>query len=419
MQSLHFLFVYRTLRTGGIETLIVRISNWLIENGHRVTLLLEKGGELLELLNKNVRVDVLGYKYYLSFLPRLNKIYLKQYYDDQIDVIFSFRPRSCLLASVIYRNMKMKPKFITGTYHLNEYFIKGKNHVESVLHSYLLNNYISDKSKLFMSRAVRDSHEVHLRRKMPEARIWPLPIEERMFQDVVRNPRKFKIVSIGRAIDFKTYNIYMIDVIDELVREGYDVYWDVYGRGDLEQEMRMRIGERKLEDRISLKGTLPYPEMKTALSDAYLFVGMGSSALEAGFCKVPCIPAVIQSKEPMVYGYLYDLPYYTCGEFLEGVKKVKVVDLIRNLFSLSPEDYQREMDKTYSYVQAYRMNAVMREFLRIVDGTPRGQTVRPFRTGMHSLYFLYEIIYQMYICIKSKFRTCPSAQQNSFCCQEF
>src|SRR5690606_16390596 len=116
---------------------------------------------------------------------------------------------------------------------------------------------------------------------------WPLPVDSDHFIPADRRPIWGKIVSIGRLSEMKEYNFYMIEVVAELIRRGYDVTWTVYGAGEFEEVMRTMIRERNLEGVIALAGPMPYERCRQVLSDAYVFVGMGTTIVEAAMFGVP------------------------------------------------------------------------------------------------------------------------------------
>ena len=88
----------------------------------------------------------------------------------------------------------------------------------------------------------------------------------------------------------KEYNLYMVDIVHRLRAKGLAVEWSVYGEGSLRSSIEARIAELNLENTIVLKGALPYERFGEAMQSAYVFVGMGTSIIEAGLCQVPGVP---------------------------------------------------------------------------------------------------------------------------------
>ncbi len=66
---MNFLFTYVSMQTGGIETLILRMTDWLIKKNHSVDILLMfKRGDLLSKINKKANIITLGNYPELRFL---------------------------------------------------------------------------------------------------------------------------------------------------------------------------------------------------------------------------------------------------------------------------------------------------------------------------------------------------------------
>lgn len=371
MQNKHYniLLVYNHLRTGGIETLIVRMANWFVSNGHDVTLFLLEPGECLSLLDKRVKVIIFGFSV-LIYIPVLGKIYLNKKIKEHFDLIYSYGPEACFLASYIYKYLNpygQKPVFLNGIYHPYEFAIIKQKSFPDKMRIHLYNEYINDKSKLFMSEEVRSGNTPILGRSMPESEIWPLPIKGNECKNT-RNFIPYKIVSIGRYDKFKKYNLYMISIIEELVQLGYDATWEAFGYGPLEQEMKKSVESKNLGNRIFIGGRIPYEKFADVVSTAQIFIGMGTSIIEAGFCKVPCIPAIVDDTRGLTYGPLYSLPYYSCGEQLaDNYPTVSVKDEICRIFKMNKNEYNEESEKTYKYVQAYAMDPLMQKFLGFIE----------------------------------------------------
>jgi hypothetical protein len=394
---LHFLLVYIHLRTGGIETLIVRMANWLIAGGHRVTLLLKEPGELLELLDERVEVEVLGPKRFLFFLPFLGKRHLRKYDEKEIDVIYSYGPEACYFASYVYKYgfKGRKPAFMNGIYHPQEFALGGEISILDRMYINLYDKLVNNGSKIFMSEEVRRGNAEILGAPITGSSIWPLPIDSSRFCNIVRKAVPYKIVSIGRFTKFKSYNIYMFDVIEELLQMGYDVTWDIYGYGPMEDEMRGLINARGQSKRIFMKGVLPYKNYAEAMAVAHVFVGMGTALIEAGFCRVPCVASIANDTKGLTYGALYNLPYYSCGEPLsDDYKTFTVTNAIRRIFDMNQEEYEKETELTFQYVQPYSIDGLMQKFVERAKAAPLAQDIDSY-PGWKFSYYCAKMLFQM------------------------
>jgi len=362
MKNKTILFFHINLRTGGIETLIVRMVNWLVSNGYSVKLLLQYGGELLSLVDKRVEVKILNLKAPFMFLPGIARIVSKDNFFNNIDLIYTMDPETCWLGVLLHSYLEKKPIFLTGVYHPRAYMM------EDVPKAYriLFKSHIGDDLKIFMNEATLKSHEVALGTVFEKSKIWPLPVDSSSYNMIKRNPIKYKVVSVGRLVDFKSYNIHMIKVIQALLLKGHDIQYHIYGYGDMENELRRMIVKEHLEERVYFHGKLVYSEFKNTMIDAFAFVGMGTSLIESALCKVPGIVAVENSTHPESYGYIYELPEYSCGESIPGKRVFNIEYLLENLFNLSDSEYHCECEKSYEHAMRFDIEKLMPEFLGLL-----------------------------------------------------
>jgi len=364
-----YLFIFNSPGIlGGIETLIVRMSRWLIDQGHQVSVVACSVDNWKHLLPAEARVFALGerYKelYYYLHAMRL----CKQLKLEKPDVIKAFDLPASWIACQIASLCGKQCKVIAGIY--NPAVFKWYYGAESVkswearklyLANYL--NCIPPSARIFCGMdQVTELEEVHQQNGI----LWPLPIDTTQFDPACRNPEPGKIVSVGRLSPMKEYNLYMIDVVRELRDRGHDVTWTVYGTGEYEGEMRERIAKSGLEDAITMKGTIPYRAFWQALEDAWVFVGMGTAILEASLFGVPNVTAVAYDREGLTWGPIYRLPRGSLSPAINCPPRLRIVDELERILRLTPTDYRAEEILVSEHVQDHEVNASMQRFLEIV-----------------------------------------------------
>jgi hypothetical protein len=387
---MHFLFIYPSPGVlGGVETLVARMSRWLVEKNHQVTLLIENPGKWTGVLPQGVRCVVLEKRfrelyYYWHASQLWNSLQL-----PAPDVIKSFDlPSSwmaCQLAALLGNNCKV----LAGIY--NPLVFKWYYSSNSLprwddnllyLRNYL--NHIPANARLFCGiDQAEELDEVHHEKGM----LWPIPIDTTQFEPAWRRPKWGKIVSIGRLSPMKEYNLYMIDVVKILRDRGHDVTWSVYGTGEYETAMRERVKQQGLEPVIFFEGTVPYNRFWKVLEDAYVFVGMGTSILEASLFKVPNVNALAYDREGVTYGAVHQFPPGSIGPSIAFPPKFKVVDEIERILRLGPTEYQAEAESVYRHVQDHVIDASMQRFLGLV------RDADPIRTKK----LLYQINYPLWL----------------------
>jgi len=88
---------------------------------------------------------------------------------------------------------------------------------------------------------------------------------------------------------------YLVRAMDHLARRTRDVFLDIFGKGPMENEIRHLISSLHLEDRVRLRGHVPYARLLNRVKRAdvvvipSLYEAQPVSALEAMACKKPVV----------------------------------------------------------------------------------------------------------------------------------
>jgi hypothetical protein len=354
---------------GGVETLLLRMSQWLTEHGHDVCLLTNAVDDLHQELPMKV---ALGNKFaYLQDIWR-TKLYFRQLCPMDFDVIKSFHIYDSYSATIIANAIGRKVKLIAGIYTPQQLTYAGatKPHLDN----FLKNIPIKSRLVCFADslKELRDSSNDPTQ----GAIYWPPPVGDiaQIFKS--RLPQNGKIVSIGRLAPMKEYNLFMINLIRDLVGMGYNVNYHIYGDGPYEDEVKERILQCRLEKRVIFHGRLPYHRMHDALADAHLFVGMGTSMIEAAQNGVPSLGAVPFDSSGLSYGPIYNIPTESVSQqrILTTAPSRRMIDDIKRILDMSNDDYQAECKRTYNYSAFWSLDNRMHEFVEIVKNAPYFKT---------------------------------------------
>jgi hypothetical protein len=151
--------------------------------------------------------------------------------------------------------------------------------------------------------------------------------------------------------------------------------------------MKARIDKLGLGEVIEMRGILNYSDFASALQDAYLFVGMGTSIIEAALCGVPGVVALAHETNGLTYGPLYRFRFGNCGELMDAAPSTTVEAEIERVLGLREQEYEEEMQRTREYAKAYAMDGSMDRFLEIVAkaSAPKASYVLFYWYYIHSL----------------------------------
>lgn len=378
---MNFVFTTCRLVMGGNETLILRMSEWLLSEGHSVTVIAAQGGYLADKMPKGCNVIVVGsFRFGAAVIPFFN-------YDDDIkeifkqaDVVMSFSGGGCMFAYHLYKRFSPKSaKLISGVFHPNT-GVSEVSYFNSIFW-----NAVFNENKFYMNKAISEEH-AQKGYDTENTKLWTLPvIIDRKSDNLSIGFDSNIILSIGRLTEFKGYNYYMIDVVKELVNQGFkNIEWHVIGddepntREPVKKYMQSKIIEYGLQDNIMLHGIIDYKELPKFINKSKVFVGMGTSAVEACACGVPTICAVVDEKEGYTYGYMWDQPKGCVGEKLLNTKPdIKVLDLIKNLLLLNESDYQKMSTKALNVTEDFLLENQMKEFMSLLISSKPGLNRKP------------------------------------------
>ncbi len=359
---MHYVFIYPSSGImGGIETQMVRMSRWLVSHGHAVTVVTDSARDWGRLLPKEVRCVALGGKFkLLTYFFHARKLW-QTLNVPKPDVIKSFDFWTAWIAYQL--TLIAGGKVVAGIY-VPQKALRLEHGSFYVRH---LLRHVPAKARLFMSpEQIEEFETVHGQ----GGELWPLPVDASQFLPATRKPQWGKLVSIGRLSVMKEYNLYMIDVVAELRQRGHDVTWTAHGTGQYEAEMRAMIRERGLEGVITLAGAMPYERCWQMLADAYVFVGMGTTILEAALFKVPNVLALAYDRAGLTYGPIYRVPLGSVGDTRRETPTLRVVDEIERILKFTPEEYAAEQERVYQYARPYESDVSMQRFVELTQAAP-------------------------------------------------
>ncbi|HWI57979.1 MAG TPA: glycosyltransferase, partial [Bacillota bacterium] len=270
---MRFLFIWPASGAlGGVETLLARMSRWLLKQGHQVDLLVGRGDNWVQTLPKEVRCIVLEERFSELYYYYHAKRLWKSFGLPNPDVIKSFDLDSAWIAPQLAAIIGNGCRVLTGMYGS---FLFKWYHAPPWLGTcsaakLYVDNYV--RAIPAESRLVCGVDQIEELEEVFQEKcfLWPIPIDTAVFNQASRKPKWGKIVSVGRIDVLKQYNLYMVDVVKELIARGHNVSWSIYGTGDKEPIVRKHIEQAGLQDVVSLNGTVPYQRFWEVLSDAYV-----------------------------------------------------------------------------------------------------------------------------------------------------
>ena len=328
---MHILFIRNYPTVDGVFTLLLRLAKQFKKDGHTVYFI-DFGVE------SDLKSEIEG-----AFnLLNIGDVKIKKNIPN-IDILFPFADGELLYWCINYLKYELfkNAKMVMGVFHPRAYF--SSTYIgptpDTRLNKLILENLPSENI-LFMNEVVKRDHKNYFKNKFEKSLIVPLPVKlDNKLRDLSKINRK-KIVSISRLENFKRYVLPMIDVIEELHNVGHEFEFYIYGHGQLEKFIENYIAQKKLGQYVFLMGKLDYEKLYLVLEDSFMFVGMGTTIIEASSIGVPSLQAIDNEKRPVTYGFFSNLSGFCVGEVVPELPLINMKDSIIELSKQNELEYQ-------------------------------------------------------------------------------
>lgn len=376
-----FVLVYGGLRTGGIETLIVRMAHFLTRKGFLVVVCCGDGALLSALPSM---AEVLIY----SDSTDLRRKFANgtQSLSKATDVIIvSFDPISAARALFVELMLPARSivSHLSGVFHPRAYFMTGERKDRIVLNHWVA-RAVGSPYLFFMNDECRDGHAQRWHADLDASPIVILPIDNAERSWNVKTDGPLRIVSVGRLVDFKAYNLGAPKLVSTLRQRGVDASWDIYGDGSFRERIAAEIEIHGVNDFVKLKGELPYREFSEVVAGYDVFIGLGTAALEAAMLGVPTICATDSQRE-LCYGYLHELPYGNVGEMQREPPNVKILTLIEKYAHADRVARTRLSELCRGAAMKYEMGGFINQLVTV----HRVQPIAPSRIMKRLVAWIY------------------------------
>lgn len=390
------LFIYSELAIGGIQTFYVRMAKARHALGKKTKFLLVRERRFCDpqLLEEAMKyADV----YFLDDIANVSAKNLKiipsscllltplkrSAVEDVLDGVGHAHVSNAIYALFYMRMARIAckaAKYTIGVYHFREFVwdFEGRTPYFQRINKEVFSS--EPRNRVFFNERVLSGYESHFHCSLHASSLFPLGVIPegvgKILKHTERKCQQLLIVSIGRLVHFKSYNLWMIDVVAQLVGQGASVIYHIYGDGPLKHAMQEKINSLQMNEHIQLKGTLAYNEISSVLQSADLFVGSGTSIIDASALGVPSIIGIESEQEPMTYGYLCDVPGFSYNEN-DLYPKTKVMDIITDYLKANKEEVLSLSRRHIEKASIFTVEACERNFAAIdIQKTPVNELVK-------------------------------------------
>lgn len=382
---MHVLFVYVGLPLGGIETLLVRLSQSLARASARVSVLLatrHTDAGLLAQLREHANVAYLDQflpqgpwspiqdKPLLRFVLPIHSNALQGWLQGSPDICHAADTGSLLLAMRLAAATDIG-KLTVGVYHDREYLFEESASNIFVHKADALFRALPPEHLVFFNESSVRVHSERFGADYRAATLTPIGIDTARWRAHSLGRQSNRIVSIGRLTPFKSYNSHMVDAIARLRTQGLHLQYDIYGTGECAQSLTEQIARLNLQDSVHLKGSIAYGQIPQALEAALAFVGSGTALIEASAAGVPSIIGIEHARDAGTYGFLHDttgLSYHDAGL---PYPLTTFDACLTTLSEMSKADYAETAHRARLRAEDFGIDRTCEGFLGLLDRTRR------------------------------------------------
>lgn len=343
---------------GGTATLSIRLGKHLINKGYQVLFICQK----LTDTNNVKLMSGIGIKMYCWSNEEICGNLVKKHGKNNNYIFLTYRVEEYLIAEKFKAKLMITKNILYVVHHHG--LIKGANQniiikrlTKNFYHK-IINKMLDNKSVIFMDNKSLEETEKYYGFNIikREGIVSNLPIEVTKFDSTKIgnkvNLNTFNLLTIARAeFPFKGYIIGLIDDFQTLCNIYNNITLTIisFGRDEIEISEKVRQLPSIIQNKINLIGQTPYDELHTYFNQAHLYLGMGTTILDAVNHGVPSI---------IVEGYTYNNNssgfFHTQPELLAAYDKlIPATNYIKNVIQMSKQEYLELCEIEHKKLEQY------------------------------------------------------------------
>lgn len=372
LQKKKIIIFFHDFIMGGSETLILRIIRWLVENKHEVTVICKSCIEYFEFEFQKSNIELIkvsdySYKKIKNILCKIStNVPQEQYY-------ITFFMDDFIFTEKLLHNKKNILNIFYILHPLHTIALGRLEKIKKPFNKRILKTAYNQNKLVFMDEDCISVCEKHynLNLKDEYKKIIRLPMK---INSNPTEPKKkkedFNILTITRLdFPFKGYVLGLIDDFAELKKIYSKITLTIIGDGKGKEVVEKKIKQidTKTQQDIFLKGTIPYNQLDSYFKKADVYVGMGTTLLDASNNGLISITVYSYTYQFFATGFYYENPQILCGlEFGLAYPKVDGISLLKKIINMKQNEYQELSQKSFfTLKKIYDIERVMRNLMKI------------------------------------------------------
>lgn len=314
---------------GGIESKMVKISNYNDLNNEWIFCALGKGGEAeKEIKNNNKRVICFNRPYKIPSISTIIQLY-KFFKDEKPEVVHSSGAEANF-HGVIAAKLAGVPKIITEEIGIPKHSLLAKIIFKGIFK--ISNKVLGESFKV--TENLREEY------KISSSKVYLVPNfinPSFTLNTAIRNREFFRLVSISRLEPVKNIQS-ILHVIAKLKKEKENILLTIVGEGSQRQFLESLTEQLQIKENIIFTGYQSNPIPYLIEADVYILTslseGASNSLLEAMSCATPSLSTNVGSAEEMINDGFN-------GFLVEPNEDNMLYSKLKDILCLSSEDLKR------------------------------------------------------------------------------
>lgn len=361
---------------GGTHTLTLRICVWLQQNGYNSMVLCNNSNnqEIVDILKKNntriIQLDSSNANEVLSIVSDIKKRddlkIISYMWDKYLDMERLKRRKGIRFDNILYC-------VHYGTFLIGSTYPSPIKQLVKAHYYKIFNRMNKNKSVVMMDEdTTQKTSEWFKEDCSPNTPIIRIPMicEDREdSKEIIYSGYDSNIImSASRAeFPYKGYQIGLIEMFSILKQEYESLKLVMVSGGEAEDVDKIKIKIKKLPESVQsdveFHDWMDYDELKKQIEKCKLFIGMGTSVLDAGLKYKPAIAVRYNTYDVIASNMLSEKPWMITSE--EGCTS-SAIDLMRKILDMDIEEYIGESYKTFEAVKdCYDVESNLRKLLDI------------------------------------------------------
>lgn len=353
------------MNMGGTETLTIRLLNWYRQNNYRSILLTLDEITSMTLLEDIKKINIEHYVYNHNkrefYSCKSNKLTFNS--KDNCLIITHFMPEFFECFSMLTES-KYSCKFRHTIYIVHPYSTYMVSKKIAFIGKGLIDYLLKKNVIVFMDETCIEKC-VNYYGLIPEEydlTVLRLPISVNCENIIANRNKIFNILTVSRfEFPFKGYVIGLIKSFEKLYTVNNNISLTIIGYGEGKDSVLRAIRDMQpvVAEKISVIDQVPYSKLNEYILKSDVFVGMGTTILDAAQMSKICIVAIAYQMSDHAAGFLHD-NYKNIGEIYDKSNNYpSIYNLLNKALDFNNDEFKYYSDYTYRIIkECYNIDVI-------------------------------------------------------------